>query len=80
MTPLLTADEAVPLLRVTSATVYDMARAGRIGCVRVGVGRGAVRFTEDHLREYLEREGRPPRCPSCNRRTWRGDLVRRAAS
>ncbi len=65
--PLLTASEVAAILRVSAATVYAQALAGTLGCVRLGESGGAVRFTREHVEEYLSRGGRPPRCRSCNR-------------
>ena len=45
MNKLLTPEEVAEVLRAKPSTVYDVARAGRIGCVRLGTGRGLVKFT-----------------------------------
>ena len=41
-------------LNVSISTVYCLVEAGRIACHRIGVGRGAVRVSEEQLAEYLE--------------------------
>ena len=55
-------------LNVSVSTIYCLVETGRIACHRIGVGRGAVRVSEEQLAEYLEetkRERREPtvRCP-----------------
>jgi excisionase family DNA binding protein len=46
--------EAAQRLDVSEATVYALVASGRLRCHRVGLGRGAIRISEDHLAEYLK--------------------------
>lgn len=45
--------EAAARLEVSAATVYSLIATGRLKCARVGVGRGVIRISEEHLAEYL---------------------------
>jgi excisionase family DNA binding protein len=47
--------EAAQRLEVSPATVYALVASGRLRCYRVGMGRGSIRITEEHLAEYLKR-------------------------
>lgn len=41
-------------LNVSLSTVYGLVESGRLGCHRIGQGRGAIRVSEDDLRAYLQ--------------------------
>lgn len=56
---MLTAAEAGKLLGLSARTMYDLAKAGKIACHRMGVGDGAVRFDPADLEEY-KRQCRSP--------------------
>lgn len=45
--------EAAQRLEVSQATVYALVASGRLRCHRVGMGRGCIRISEEHLAEYL---------------------------
>jgi excisionase family DNA binding protein len=45
--------EAAFRLDVSPATIYGLVAAGKLRCHRVGLGRGAIRISEDHIVEYL---------------------------
>jgi excisionase family DNA binding protein len=47
--------EAAVRLDVSSATIYGLLAAGKLRCHRVGLGRGAIRISEEHLLEFLVR-------------------------
>jgi excisionase family DNA binding protein len=47
---LLTADDVAGLLRVPKSTVYELARTGRLPCLRIG---RAVRFYRGQLEAHL---------------------------
>ena len=67
MSELFTVREAADRLRVSRSTLQRMRRTGQLGFVTVGTGRRRprVRFTEEHLREFLIRaEHRPTALPS----------------
>jgi excisionase family DNA binding protein len=49
---MLTAAEAAKLLGLSARTMYDLAKAGRVKCYRMGLGAGAVRFDPADLEEY----------------------------
>lgn len=40
-------------LEVSTGTVYGLIAAGRLGCRRIGLGRGVIRISEDHLAAFL---------------------------
>ena len=46
--------EAAARLEVSAATVYALVASGRLGCNRIGIGRGAIRISEDQLAAYLK--------------------------
>jgi excisionase family DNA binding protein len=45
--------EAADRLEVSPTTVYALVGAGKLKCHRVGVGRGCIRISEEHIAEYL---------------------------
>jgi excisionase family DNA binding protein len=45
--------ETAGILSVTQATVYAMVAAGKLKCYRVGVGRGTIRISDDHIATFL---------------------------
>ena len=47
---LLTLDEAKRFLRIGRTTAYQLARTGRLPCIKVG---GSYRITRDALAQYL---------------------------
>ena len=49
----MTVRQAAARLEVSQATVYSLVAAGKLRCVRVGLGRGAIRITEEHMVEYM---------------------------
>ena len=50
----MTVRETAARLEVSQATVYALVAAGKLRCFRVGMGRGAIRVSEEHLAEYLK--------------------------
>jgi len=52
---LLTAEEVAELLGVCKLTVYEMARAGRIKRVELGLSGRAIRFRPSDVRAFVER-------------------------
>ncbi len=54
---LLTAKEVAPLLQVTSARVYELARERAIPVIRIGERQ--LRFDEAALRDWIAAGGRP---------------------
>lgn len=57
----LPAREVADLLRVSIGCIYSLVDRGLLPCLRIGIGRGTLRFTEDDVRSYLTqaRKGRP---------------------
>jgi excisionase family DNA binding protein len=49
-----TVKQAAVRLEVSSATIYGLVAAGKLKCHRVGLGRGAIRITEEHVVEFLK--------------------------
>lgn len=45
--------DAATKLEVSQATVYNLVAAGRLRCIRVGMGRGTIRILETHIEEFL---------------------------
>jgi excisionase family DNA binding protein len=46
--------EAADRLDVSIATVYALVASGRLRCHRIGIGRGAIRISEEQLTDYLK--------------------------
>jgi excisionase family DNA binding protein len=53
---LLTVAEAAKQLNVSRGTIYNLCGTGELPHRRIGVGRGCIRFTDEDLREYLDRK------------------------
>ena len=51
----MTVKQAAEKLEVSQATVYALVAAGKLRCVRVGLGRGTIRIMEGHIADYLAR-------------------------
>jgi excisionase family DNA binding protein len=45
--------EVAERLEVSQDTIYSLVAAGKLRCIRVGVGRGTIRVTEEHLAEFM---------------------------
>ena len=45
--------EAATRLDVSVSTIYGMIAAGKLKCCRMGIRRGVIRITEDHLAAFL---------------------------
>jgi excisionase family DNA binding protein len=54
-TPFLTVAQLAERWNCSPSIIYALVAARQLGCVRIGLGRGCIRFTEEHVREYLER-------------------------
>jgi excisionase family DNA binding protein len=50
---MLTVREVAALLKVAPSTVYALASGGRLISHRIGLGRGAIRFAEDDVTDFL---------------------------
>lgn len=48
-----TVEDVAKLLNVAKSTVYSLVESGKLRCYRIGRGRGTVRISEEHLRQYL---------------------------
>jgi excisionase family DNA binding protein len=66
---LLTATEAMRLLRVSRSWLYDAAKDGRIPAIRLGGPDGPLRFVRADLLDHIERA----------RRAWRPNASPAAA-
>ena len=51
---MLTVKETASRLNVSAASIYAMISVGKLGCHRIGVGRGAIRISEEHIAVLLE--------------------------
>ena len=49
--PLLTIAETAQRLRISKSKLYSIVATGKIGHYKVG---GSIRFSEEHVREFLE--------------------------
>ena len=59
--------DAAIRLDVSSATIYGLIAAGKLRCHRLGLGRGCIRISEEHLSEFLrgaEKGFDPPSAPT----------------
>jgi excisionase family DNA binding protein len=48
-----TVKQAAERLEVSEATVYALIARGKLRCRRIGLGRGVIRISEEHLATYL---------------------------
>ncbi|QDV43955.1 Helix-turn-helix domain protein [Stieleria neptunia] len=51
---LYTVKQAASYLQVSVATVYTLVSSGKLGCHRVGSGRGVIRISGEQLSSFLE--------------------------
>ncbi len=72
----MTAKVAAKKLECSVSTVYAMVAAGKLRCVRIGLGRkGAIRILDEHIEEYLKgaepkTPPSPPSLPRLKHITW----------
>jgi excisionase family DNA binding protein len=59
MDTLLTVADLARRWKVSKSNIYNLVETRQLGCVRIGTGRGCIRFTEEQVREFLERAGVP---------------------
>lgn len=45
--------DAAERLEVSPATVYALVSSGKLKCYRIGTGRGCIRFSQQHIDDYL---------------------------
>ncbi|MBI1311744.1 helix-turn-helix domain-containing protein [bacterium] len=57
---LLTVKDVAQRLNVSQSCIYQLVETGKIPHHRIGVGRGAIRFTEDDITEYLQNAREQP--------------------
>lgn len=50
---MLTVKEVAQKLRVSAASIYSLIESGKMGCHRIGMGRGTIRVSEDDLSAFL---------------------------
>ena len=48
----MTVKQAAERLEVSRSTIYGLVAARKLRCSRIGLGRGAIRITEEQLDEY----------------------------
>jgi excisionase family DNA binding protein len=51
---LLTVKEVARRLRVSASLVYQLVDSGKLGCHRIGNGRGAIRIRPEDVTSYLQ--------------------------
>jgi excisionase family DNA binding protein len=57
--------EAAARLEASPATVYGLIAAGKLRCVRIGIGRGTIRILDEFIAEYLQQaEPVPKQAPA----------------
>jgi excisionase family DNA binding protein len=58
--------EVAERLEVSADTVYALIQSRKLRCIRVGVGRGTIRITEEHLAEFMAgaEQGPKPAAPA----------------
>ena len=49
--------DAAKFLDVSPGTVYALVSSGKLKCCRIGMGRGVIRITEEHIADYLREAG-----------------------
>jgi excisionase family DNA binding protein len=59
----MTVKQVAARMEVSTTTVYSLIGSHKLGCYRIGSGRGTIRVSEQHLAEYL-RAAEPPRVDS----------------
>jgi excisionase family DNA binding protein len=52
---LMTVGEVAERLRCSRSTVYNLAASGVLRCFRIGAGRGAIRFSEEQVVDFLRK-------------------------
>lgn len=52
---LLTVKEVAERLKVSASCIYQLVESGRLAHHRIGIGRGAIRFSENDLDEFLKK-------------------------
>ena len=55
----MTVRQAAERMECSISTVYALVGAGRIKCNRIGLGRGAIRITEQQVADYLQAKPDP---------------------
>jgi excisionase family DNA binding protein len=50
-----TVRQAAKRLEVSPQLVYALIAAGKLSCVRIGLGRGTIRILDQHIADYLSK-------------------------
>ncbi len=65
---LMTVKEVARRLRFSASLVYQLVDSGKLGCHRIGNGRGAIRIRPEDVDEYLKQcrhdRMKSPLCPT----------------
>lgn len=62
----MTVKEAATRLECSISMVYGLIGAGKLGCHRIGIGRGCIRISDQHIEDYRRASEVPaegPRAP-----------------
>lgn len=51
---LLTVNEVTNQLQISRTLVYRLVEQGKLGCHRIGTGRGAIRFSQTDIDAFLD--------------------------
>jgi excisionase family DNA binding protein len=60
----MTVRQTAARLEVSATTIYNLIAAGKLRCHRVGLGRGCIRISEEHLADFLRGAQRGVETPS----------------
>ena len=64
---LMTVREVATILRVSPSLVYRLVDVGKLGCFRIGKGRGAIRISRDSINQFLAASQAAPSEPTASR-------------
>ena len=67
----MTVEDVAALLHVSKGGIYGLIKNGEIGCYKVG---RKIRFTEAHVRDYIDRSNKTARAPERTTPTLPGDI------
>lgn len=71
---LLRPKQVAEMLGISRSLVYQLVEQGKLGCYRIGLGRGAIRFRLDDVEAYLAGCRVETTLPTNRHRATRGQL------
>ena len=51
---MLTVSEVAVRLRISRTCVYQLVESGKLSCYRIGLGRGAIRISDEDLTSFVD--------------------------